>query len=81
MNGLRMHHLHPFSKKKIRRGHPPPHAKGKHSPASRISEIGDLKAKLHTIFEKKNQQTIGKNGLMHRLHPLFKHFLGDTSPP
>ena len=72
-----------FSKKKKNREDPPlPHATGKNSPASRISEIGALKAKITHNFGGKNQQAIGKNGLRtHHLHPFFTNFLGETPTP
>ena len=49
MNGLGMHHLHPF-KKKPGEGHhhPPPHAKGTKTPASRITE-SSLKANIGPV--------------------------------
>ena len=80
MNGLRMHHLHPL--KKTGRTPPPPDAKRINSPASRITEIRDLKTKITHNFGWTNQQAIGKNWpRMHHLHLFFNNFLRGTPPP
>ena len=85
MNGLRMHHLHPFfTKKKCGRTPPPPPCERKNSPHQAYRRVQLWRQKLHTILGEKikNQEAICKNGLrIHHLHLFFKNFLKETPTP
>ena len=83
MNGLKMHHLHPFFKQNKNRGHPPPrHPSFKRKKISRITYIGALKAKTTNNFGGKstgNRQKWAKKAPFPSVFQKF--FSGRPRPP